>query len=181
LLLSSSRSRRHRPPRPPAAASGRRRRLFLASSSEKSPPACPAVRLRVFLACVSGRPPRPRSYPLDRIASVLPLSIGSPAAGAWSPARLTDRAGPAGRDPDRRQRRGSCSSAPRIPPAHRSGDSIPRIPPAHRSSGSCSSPDCFAAEICFVITKKKERERESYVFFFVVVGLPCDSSLPGDI
>jgi hypothetical protein len=28
---------------------------------------------------------------------------------------------------------------------------------------------------------KKERERESYVFFFVVVGLPCDSSLPGDL
>jgi hypothetical protein len=25
------------------------------------------------------------------------------------------------------------------------------------------------------------RKKKSYVFFFVVVGLPCDSSLPGDL
>jgi hypothetical protein len=24
-------------------------------------------------------------------------------------------------------------------------------------------------------------KKKSYVFFFVVVGLPCDSSLPGDL
>jgi hypothetical protein len=94
-VSSSPHSRRS--PRPPAAASGRRlRRLFLTAGElpgrifpgrilpgrsvdlPRPPLPRPAVRLRVFLAYVSGRPPCPRSDPLDRIARSCPSRSDRP-------------------------------------------------------------------------------------------------------